>query len=82
MNRIAKDRDWKDYPIGTKAHAFNGGYWIKVPNGWKWCSGSTFPSPGADAIGNCVELPATSTVNFNDLIKPSYNINKNTLEYD
>ena len=52
-----QDRDWSEYPIGTKAHAFMGGYWIKTESGWKWNSGSTFPTPGGDAIGRCVELP-------------------------
>lgn len=56
-SRVAVDRPWGQYPIGTKAHAYNGGYWIRVANGWKWHNGSTFPTPGADAIGNCVELP-------------------------
>lgn len=56
-NLLVKDRDWRDYPLGTKAHAYNGGYWVRVVNGWKWFSGSTFPTPGADAIGKCVELP-------------------------
>ena len=55
--RLAVDRAWSEYPIGTKAHAFNGGYWIRVANGWKWCSGSVFPTPGADACGQCIELP-------------------------
>lgn len=54
---LKKDREWRDYPIDTKAHAFNGGYWVKVENGWKYCTGSTFTTPGGDAIGNCIELP-------------------------
>lgn len=41
-------RAWKDYPIGTKAYAVGGGYWIKTDRGWKWCTGDTFPTPGAD----------------------------------
>jgi hypothetical protein len=56
-DRLRKDRDWGDYPLGTKAHAYNGGYWIRVSNGWKWSCGDTFPTPGGDAIGACVELP-------------------------
>lgn len=52
-----KDRDWKDYPIGTKAHGCNGGYWIRTERGWKWCTGATFPRPGGDAVGKCIELP-------------------------
>lgn len=56
--RVMRDRPWSDYPIDTIAHAFNGGYWIRVSRGWKWFNGSTFPTPGADAIGECIELPA------------------------
>ena len=55
--KIKRDRPWSEYPIGTKAHAFMGGYWERVKNGWKWCTGATFPRPGGDAIGECVELP-------------------------
>ena len=55
--RLWKDRDWSDYPLGTKAHAYNGGHWMRVPAGWKWFCGSTFPTPGGDAIGACIELP-------------------------
>lgn len=47
--------DWSDYPLGTKAHAVMGGYWIKVERGWKWCNGDTFPTPGADVLR--IELP-------------------------
>lgn len=46
-----KDRDWSEYPVGTKAAALMGGYWIKTERGWKWFSGSTFPQPGGDASG-------------------------------
>jgi len=62
-NRLWKDRDWSEYPnwseypTGTKAHAYNGGHWTKMPNGWKWFCGDTFPTPGGDAIGACIELP-------------------------
>jgi hypothetical protein len=56
--RIARDRKWDEYPIGTKAYSFQGGYWIRTGSGWwRWMSGDAFPAPGADAIGNCVELP-------------------------
>lgn len=48
---IQKDRDWADYPIGTKAKALMGGYWIKTDLGWKWYCGATFPTPGGDADG-------------------------------
>lgn len=49
------DRPWSEYPIGTKAHAVNGGHWKKTERGWKWCSGSTFCTPGGDAVS--VEIP-------------------------
>jgi len=43
---------WSEYPIGTKAKALMGGYWIKNERGWKWCNnGGTFPTPGGDATG-------------------------------
>lgn len=53
------DRPFKDYPLGTKAQAGGGGYWIKNKRGWKWCTGSTFPSPGGDwngmiSLPNCI----------------------------
>lgn len=57
MELLDKDRNWKDYPIGTKAFAFNGGYWTKTDHGWKWHCGSTFPTPGADAFGRCILIP-------------------------
>lgn len=43
------DRAWKDYPIGTKAHALGGGHWTKTERGWKWIGGDTFPTPSIDA---------------------------------
>ena len=56
-----RDREWREYAIGTKAHSFSGGYWEKVEYGWKWggskSRGGTFPTPGGDACGLCVELP-------------------------
>lgn len=53
---IKVDREWRDYPVGTKAKAIGGGYWIKTRRGWKWPTGSTFPTPGGDASGD-VLLP-------------------------
>jgi hypothetical protein len=43
-------------PIGTKAPAIGGGYWVRTHVGWTWPSddkgnGSTFPRPGADWTG-------------------------------
>jgi hypothetical protein len=54
-------RKWDEYPIGTKAHAAMGGHWEKVENGWKWCTGSTFPTPGGDVVR--VELPEPTNDN-------------------
>ena len=53
------DRPYDEYPIGTKAFATGGGYWIKNNMGWKWCTGVTFPRPGGDVSGY-VELPMKS----------------------
>ena len=47
--RKVKDKSWKAYPIGTKAFSISGGFWLKVERRWKWCTGDTFPTPGADA---------------------------------
>lgn len=55
---LPRDRPWNQYPVGTKAHADNGGFWIRVSSGWKWGQGSIFPTPGGAAVGNCVELPS------------------------
>jgi len=52
------DRPWKDYPLGTKACALMGGYWLRVEHGWEWASsGCVFPTPGGDAFD--VILPET-----------------------
>ena len=48
---VKADKDLKEYPIGTKAKAFGGGHWEKVKLGWKWCTGSTFPTVGGDWNG-------------------------------
>lgn len=45
-----KRKPWDEYAIGTKAFHFDGGYWEKVERGWKWCTGATFPTPGAEVI--------------------------------
>ena len=54
-NQQSIDRPWYEYPIGTIAHACMGGHWTKTINGWKWCSGATFPTPGGDTIA--ITLP-------------------------
>lgn len=42
------DRPWSEYPMDTIARqSWDGGWWRKVEHGWKWCCGSTFPTPGA-----------------------------------
>jgi hypothetical protein len=41
-------------PLGTRAPAIGGGYWERVRNGWKWCTGSTFPRPGGDWDGRLI----------------------------
>ena len=59
--RLPVDRPWDEYPEGTKARATTGGAWYKTQRGWKWNgpdgNGGTFPTPGGDACGNCIELP-------------------------
>ena len=67
MEKTHVDRPWSEYPLGTKAHAFNGGAWLRVERGWQWAGGSkfpgsTFPTPGADAFGQCIELPDNAGV--------------------
>jgi hypothetical protein len=37
-------------PLGSRALAIGGGYWVRVKRGWAWCSsGCVFPTPGGDA---------------------------------
>jgi hypothetical protein len=50
------DRNWSDFPIGTKVYAINGGFWERTARGYKWCSGATFGTPGGD--WSYIELPA------------------------
>lgn len=61
-NWISSDRPFADYPIGTKAKAQGGGYWIKNERGWKWCNGATFPRPGGDWTGEVSLPPIDSTL--------------------
>lgn len=54
---VERTQSWDEYPVGTIAFAVSGGYWVKIKSGgWKWCVGSTFPTPGADA-SNRVLIP-------------------------
>lgn len=41
----------KSYPLGSKFRAISGGYWERVINGFKWCTGDTFPNLGGDWDG-------------------------------
>lgn len=42
-----KDKDWYDYPEGTRAkRSWTGGTYVKTKHGWKFIGGSTFPTPG------------------------------------
>lgn len=59
--RTNHNRRWDEYPLGTKAHSIMGGHWVRVQNGWKWHCGSTFPTPGGEAVGQCIELPPEET---------------------
>jgi hypothetical protein len=45
-------------PLGTRAPAIGGGYWERVEQGWKWCTGATFPRPGGDWNGMLFPPPA------------------------
>jgi len=53
---VPRDRAWHMYPVGTKAPAHGGGYWVRVTGGWKWCTGDVFPNPGGDNM-DMVILP-------------------------
>jgi len=56
--RLTQGKPWSEYPLGTKAYNFLGGYWLRVATGWQWNGcGGIFPTPGGDAIGRCIELP-------------------------
>lgn len=52
-------------PVGTKAPAVTGGYWTRVGRGWRWCTGSTFPRPGADWTGEL--LPPADGIVWRDV---------------
>ena len=56
--RITHDRDFSEYPVGSKAFDINGGHWERVQRGWKWLNGDTFGTPGASHT-NTIELPDT-----------------------
>lgn len=48
---VKPNKPLNELPLGTKAKAIMGGYWIKVELGWKWCTGATFPTVGGDYAG-------------------------------
>jgi hypothetical protein len=65
---VPVDRDWNEYPIGTKAKAIMGGHWIKKERGWSWnANGPSFPTPGGDNSGEvCLpECKHLNTINGN-----------------
>lgn len=59
---VKTTRSLKDYPLGSKFRAISGGYWEKVENGFKWCTGDTFPNLGGDWDG-------TVSMKLSDLLK-------------
>lgn len=68
---LKRDRQWHEYPVGTKAYSYNGGAWLRTERGWTWNGhtqfpGDTFRTPGADAIGRCIELPPNAEVSHDD----------------
>jgi hypothetical protein len=55
---LCADRPWIEYPIGTKAHSCIGGWRLRTERGWQWNGKhGTFPTPGGEACGKCIELP-------------------------
>ena len=55
---LCVDRPWNAYPLGTKAHSCMGGWWLRTERGWQWNGKhGTFPTPGGEACGKCIELP-------------------------
>jgi len=51
-------REWRDYPVGTRAMAIEGGHWIKQQDGrWRWHCGNAFPTPGGTV--SAVRLPGS-----------------------
>ena len=69
---VKTTKSLKDYPLGSKFRAINGGYWERVENGFKWCTGDTFPNLGGDWDG-------TVSMKLSDLLK-EYN-NDHYIEY-
>lgn len=66
VDLLARDRPWRDYPEGTKAHSYSGGVWLKLTGGqWQFTGGSKSKSPGPDAKRYCIELPVAAASSFN-----------------
>lgn len=66
--KIKVDRSWSEYPVGTISPAIMGGFWHRVERGWKWCTGDTFPGPGADNTGMVI-LPADPNAAYNSKVR-------------
>ena len=47
---MGERKPWGEYSLGTRAYSSGGGHWEKVATGWKWCTGSVFPTPGGDVV--------------------------------
>lgn len=58
-------KPFEEYALGTKALAHSGGHWIKTYRGWKWHTGSTFPTPGGDAFA--MLEPKVTTTNVTEV---------------
>jgi hypothetical protein len=57
LKKLDRQR-WSDFPLETKVHGCNGGYYLRVEGGWKWWgAGDTVPRPSAD--WRHIELPFT-----------------------
>ena len=69
-NKFRHAGRWDAYPIGTRAHAVSGGHWERVADGWKWFCGSTFPTPGGDALD--VSIPCRPSQDVDTLRRCLY----------
>lgn len=69
-NKFRHAGRWDAYPIGTRAYAISGGHWERMADGWKWCTGDTFPTPGADALD--VSIPCKPSKDVDTLRRCLY----------
>ena len=74
--KITQSRSWKCYPVGTKVHSVNGGFWIRLNIGWKWHTGEMVKCPGKEAVGNCIELPAQPSMSQEKYEKTKHSWNR------